>query len=123
MVLDSNFGPSKFTIVDRNFRLSKIMVVDQNIGPFIFDFNLIVLFFFIKKKNMIHPNGRHLSANLEQHLIGLSKIKAVGCNFKPSKVRLWCVIFDPPKLRWLNVVDRPKLRLWTVILDPPKLRF
>ena len=34
---------------------------------------------------MTRLNGRHISVNLDQRLIGLSKVTVVGCNFKPSK--------------------------------------
>ena len=50
-----------------------------------------------------HPNGRHISVNLDHRPIGLSIITDVGCNFKPSKSTVVERNFGPSKIM---VVDR-----------------
>ena len=85
-------------------------------------------FFFLTR-----PNGRHIFVNLDQRLIGLSKITVVGCNFRqskstfverkfgPSKTTVMERNFGPSKITVVEHNFGPsKIRLLNVILDRPK---
>ena len=76
---------------------SSTVILDRPIFFFFF-FSFFLLLFL-----RYHPNGRHISVNLDQRLIGLSKITVVGCNFKPSKSTVVERNFGPSKI---TVVDR-----------------